>query len=124
VRPHAAQPAERTGPKVGEEAPEVRLADLGGKEISLQDFKGKETLVLFWNPGCGFCQQMLPDLKEWEAGAPESILRRHGGPPSASKRGDYVLFVAPFCIKGLQLVTAQLPEKYLRIGPELNRTSS
>src|SRR5918911_1877876 len=23
------------------------------------------------NPGCGFCQQMLPDLKEWEAKPPE-----------------------------------------------------
>jgi thiol-disulfide isomerase/thioredoxin len=33
----------------------------------LEDFRGEETLVLFWNPGCGFCQQMLPDLKEWEA---------------------------------------------------------
>jgi len=28
-------------------------------------------LVLFWNPGCGFCQQMLPDLKELEATSPE-----------------------------------------------------
>ena len=27
--------------------------------------------MLFWNPGCGFCQQMLPDLKEWETNAPE-----------------------------------------------------
>ena len=27
--------------------------------------------MLFWNPGCGFCQQMLPDLKEWEATSPE-----------------------------------------------------
>ena len=53
----------------------MRLADLGGKEVSLQNFKGKETLVLFWNPGCGFCQQMLPDLKEWEAGAPEGAPR-------------------------------------------------
>jgi thiol-disulfide isomerase/thioredoxin len=31
--------------------------------------------VLFWNPGCGFCQQMLPDLKEWESGAPEGAPR-------------------------------------------------
>jgi thiol-disulfide isomerase/thioredoxin len=29
-------------------------------------FRGHETLVLFWNPGCGFCQRMLPDLKRWE----------------------------------------------------------
>jgi thiol-disulfide isomerase/thioredoxin len=27
--------------------------------------------VLFWNTGCGFCQQMLPELKEWEANPPE-----------------------------------------------------
>jgi peroxiredoxin/uncharacterized membrane protein YphA (DoxX/SURF4 family) len=72
----AAQQAERMGPKVGEEAPEVRLADLAGKEVSLQeDFRGEETLVLFWNPGCGFCQQMLPDLKEWESGAPKDAPR-------------------------------------------------
>jgi thiol-disulfide isomerase/thioredoxin len=51
----------------------VRLADFKGNEVSLQaDFEGEETLVLFWNPGCGFCQQMLPDLKEWEATPPEN----------------------------------------------------
>jgi thiol-disulfide isomerase/thioredoxin len=61
------------GPKVGEPAPAVRLADLKGAEVSLQeDFGGEETLVLFWNPGCGFCQQMLPDLKDWEANSPEN----------------------------------------------------
>ena len=32
---------------------------------------GEETLALFWNPGCGFCQQMLPDLKEWGDNMPE-----------------------------------------------------
>jgi len=26
--------------------------------------------VLFWNPGCGFCRQMLDDLKAWEANPP------------------------------------------------------
>jgi peroxiredoxin len=58
--------------KIGEEAPEVKLEDLSGKEVSLkEDFKGEEALVLFWNPGCGFCQQMLPDLKEWEGNQPE-----------------------------------------------------
>jgi thiol-disulfide isomerase/thioredoxin len=73
---HAAQQAERTGPKIGEEAPEVMLADLNGKEVSLQEeFRGEDTLVLFWNPGCGFCQQMLPDLKEWEADSPEGAPR-------------------------------------------------
>jgi thiol-disulfide isomerase/thioredoxin len=72
----AAQQAERMGPKVGEPAPEVRLAALEGNEVSLQeDFRGQESLVLFWNPGCGFCKQMLPDLKEWESQAPEGAPR-------------------------------------------------
>jgi len=60
------------GPKVGEPAPEIRLRDLEGKHVSLEDFRGEETLVLFCSPGCGFCQEMMPDLKEWEAAPPES----------------------------------------------------
>jgi peroxiredoxin len=67
----AIQQAERMGPKIGEPAPEVRLTDLKGNKVSLQEFRGEESLVLFWNPGCGFCQQMLPDLKRWEASLPE-----------------------------------------------------
>jgi peroxiredoxin len=58
-------------PKVGEPAPELRLPDLEGRDVSLEDFRGEETLVLFFSPGCGFCNEMLPDLKEWEAASPE-----------------------------------------------------
>ena len=57
--------------KIGEPAPEFELPDLGGKKVELTDFRGEKTLVLFWNPGCGFCQQMLPDLKGWEANSPK-----------------------------------------------------
>jgi peroxiredoxin len=60
--------------KLGEPTPEVRLPDLSGETVALNDFRGQQTLVLLWNPGCGFCQQMLPDLKEWEDNLPE------GGP--------------------------------------------
>ena len=68
---HAAAPTVAATQKVGEEAPEVKLPDLEGNTVELADFRGEDTLVLFWNPGCGFCQQMLPDLKEWEARAQE-----------------------------------------------------
>ena len=72
------QQAMPAGPKVGEPAPEIKLENLGGKNVELKNFRGSETLVLFWNPGCGFCQQMLPDLKEWEAnpkeGAPKLLV--------------------------------------------------
>jgi thiol-disulfide isomerase/thioredoxin len=57
--------------KVGEPAPPIELPDLNGNPVDLEDYRGEKTLVLFWNPGCGFCQQMLPDLKKWEANPPE-----------------------------------------------------
>jgi peroxiredoxin len=60
---------------LGEPAPEIKRTDLKGKDIDLADFRGEETLVLFWNPGCGFCQQMLADLKEWETNPPEGAPR-------------------------------------------------
>jgi methylamine dehydrogenase accessory protein MauD len=56
---------------IGEPAPPIKLPDLGGSTIDLTDFKGTETLVLFWNPGCGFCQRMLDDLKAWEVDPPK-----------------------------------------------------
>jgi hypothetical protein len=45
---------------------------------------------------------------------------RHGSTTSEPKRGDQVVFVAPLCIKGLRLVTLQLPEKFSPIGPGLS----
>jgi thiol-disulfide isomerase/thioredoxin len=68
---HAAAPTMPAAREIGEPAPEVKLADLEGRTVELKDFKGQETLVLFWNPGCGFCQQMLPQIKQWEQNRPE-----------------------------------------------------
>ena len=62
---------ESAGLMVGEPTPEIRLPDLKGRHVGLEDFRGEETLVLFFSPGCGFCQDMLPELKEWEATPPE-----------------------------------------------------
>jgi peroxiredoxin/uncharacterized membrane protein YphA (DoxX/SURF4 family) len=68
---HAAAPTMPAASEIGEQAPEVKLADLQGTTVELEDFRGQETLVLFWNPGCGFCQQMLPEIKQWEEDRPE-----------------------------------------------------
>lgn len=72
---HAAAPTLPAAKKIGEPAPEIKLPDLQGNPVGLEDFRGEETLVLFWNPGCGFCKQMLPDLKDWEANAQEGAPR-------------------------------------------------
>jgi len=61
--------------RVGQPAPAVTLPDLEGKAVSLREFQGERTLVLFWNPGCGFCSRMLDDLKGWEATPPTGAPR-------------------------------------------------
>ena len=70
------------GVKNGDGAPAIRLPDLSGRMVSLEDFLGRPTLVVFWNTGCGFCQRMIPDLKAWEAargpGVPELLLVSSG----------------------------------------------
>ncbi len=63
---HHATPAMPPAAKIGDPAPEFELPDLDGRIVRLSDFKGKKTLLLFWNPGCGFCTQMLDDIKAWE----------------------------------------------------------
>jgi peroxiredoxin len=66
------------GLPIGSPAPEFALPDLSGHTVALTDFSRRDTLLLFWNPGCGFCQQLLPDLKAWEAerppGAPQLLV--------------------------------------------------
>src|SRR5207248_9691484 len=72
---NAARRAVAAGAEVGDPAPEVELRDLDGNTVGLAAQRGGETLVLFWNLGCGFCQQMLPDLKAWEANPPPGAPR-------------------------------------------------
>jgi peroxiredoxin len=57
-------------PRPGQVAPSFELPDLAGTTRRLEDFRGRETLLVFWNPSCGFCQRLLPDWKEWESAAP------------------------------------------------------
>jgi len=70
--------AAATGPAIGQPAPALSLPDLAGASVDLAERRGKSTLVLFWNPSCGFCQKMLPDIKAWEVdrpfGAPELLV--------------------------------------------------
>lgn len=73
AQPSAPAPAVARGS--GEPAPEIKLPDLTGKTVSLKDFKGSSTMVLFWNPGCGFCRKMTDEIKEWEASPPKGAPR-------------------------------------------------
>jgi peroxiredoxin len=70
-QPESSQPATRElAVKVGDPAPDVKLPNIAGETVDLADFSWRQMLVLFWNPGCGFCQQMLDDLRAWDANRP------------------------------------------------------
>ena len=69
-RQASAAAARPVTPPVGAEAPDFRLPLLGGGEASLSEFRGRDVVLLFWNPRCGFCQQLLPDLIAWEQDRP------------------------------------------------------
>ncbi|WP_322754051.1 MauE/DoxX family redox-associated membrane protein [Frankia sp. Cas3] len=70
----AAPTAATHGRRWGETAPAFTLPGLSGHPVSLGDFRGTEVLLLFWNPGCGFCREILDELKDWDAALP------HDGP--------------------------------------------
>lgn len=74
LRRPAPQPsAERRTPQLvpfGGPVPDVPLTALNGSPANLNDKRSSDTVAVFWNPGCGFCQKMLPDLIAWEAGRP------------------------------------------------------
>jgi len=59
-----------TLPRVGrgDPAPSLELPDLDGDAFDLATLR-QRTLLLFWNPACGFCQRMLDDVKAWERAA-------------------------------------------------------
>jgi peroxiredoxin/uncharacterized membrane protein YphA (DoxX/SURF4 family) len=63
--------------RLGDRAPAVRLPDLASVMRDLSNERAA-TVVLFWNPSCGFCQQMLEQVTAWEketpAGAPRLLL--------------------------------------------------
>jgi peroxiredoxin len=62
---HAALPAPEAAPAglpAGSTAPPFELPDLAGTPASLSQFRGRSLLLIFFNPRCGFCAQMAPDL--------------------------------------------------------------
>ena len=86
--------------KKGQPAPSLTVTDLDGNPADLATRRGRRTLLLFWNPACGFCQKMLPGLKTWErnhpAGAPELLVISSGPVEDNRQQG----FRAPVWLDG------------------------
>jgi thiol-disulfide isomerase/thioredoxin/uncharacterized membrane protein YphA (DoxX/SURF4 family) len=69
----------------------LSLRSLTGEPVGLSDFRGHPTVLLFWNPGCAFCQQMLPDLQAWDKDrpkeAPQLVVVSSGSPEANAAMG-------------------------------------
>jgi peroxiredoxin len=64
-------------------APPFELPDLDGRPVSLEQFKGRRLVLVFFSPQCNYCVEMLPDLANLPAEG------REGGPvPLLIARGD------------------------------------
>jgi hypothetical protein len=89
--PEGHAPAAPRGVPIGGKAPKVELPDLEGKEVNLDEIRNGRTALLFWNPGCGFCQRLVEDIKGWEndrpEGAPQLVLISTGAAEANREHG-------------------------------------
>lgn len=60
--PTKAPPREARGLALGTVAPDFELPDLAGVRHKLSEFRGRNVLLMFFNPNCGFCTKMGGDL--------------------------------------------------------------
>lgn len=77
-------PKPDTGLPPGEQAPAFELPDLHGRRVSLEDYRGRRILLVFFSPTCPFCQAMAPDLaalpSDGAGGRPLPVVITSGDP--------------------------------------------
>lgn len=92
VQVPAVAPRSRT-PAVGERGAQFALPDLDGGTFRSRDLRGTRALLVFWDPGCGFCERMLEDLRRLDSeppdDAPELIVLSRGSAEQGRAMGLY-----------------------------------
>lgn len=61
--------------RVGDPAPDFSIVDLQGEAVGAKDLLGRDTLLLFWDPGCPYCRALSEDVKRWEEKPPKGAPR-------------------------------------------------
>jgi methylamine dehydrogenase accessory protein MauD len=85
----ASAPQAPQGLDTGSAAPAFDLPDLSGKPVSLTQWRGRRVLLIFFNPQCGFCEQMAGGLAALKADGSDGrpiLLLITTGDPDANRR--------------------------------------
>jgi peroxiredoxin len=61
------QPPTPSGRPVGAQVEPFELPTARGGTRSLQDFSGRNVLLVHWHPSCGYCREIAPELAQLEA---------------------------------------------------------
>ncbi len=78
VQELTSEPPETPMLPVGSDVTDVALTDLDGAERRLGEYRGGEIALVFFNPGCGYCQQLAPQLSELPDDARRVVLVSSG----------------------------------------------
>ena len=62
------------GLEIGRPAPAFKLPDLNGRNVSLDQFKGKFVLLDFWATWCGPCRMSMPLLENFQKEYPDKLV--------------------------------------------------
>lgn len=60
--PSHKNPTKPTTLATGTSAPSFDISTIGNRQISLEDFKGKVTLIIFWATWCGPCKPVIKEV--------------------------------------------------------------
>jgi thiol-disulfide isomerase/thioredoxin len=79
------------GLAIGDQVPSLTLPSLDGELVRFDDLRGRDTLLVFWNPSCGYCRAMHEDLVAWEqtinGQGPRLVVVSSGGADSTRADG-------------------------------------
>lgn len=57
-------PVVPVGLPVGSRLEPFTLTDLDGREVSLEEYRGRKVVLVHWSPSCGYCDAIGPELAE------------------------------------------------------------
>jgi thiol-disulfide isomerase/thioredoxin len=63
-----------SGVQVGQPAPNFKIPDLYGREVSLDQYKGRVVLLDFWATWCGPCRMAMPMVERLQNEFPSTLV--------------------------------------------------